>query len=89
MTDTGAGHGTWAVVGDDGLSAGGIACSDRLIDGDLHLTGRESCGSGGRVDRAVADQEQASRRARPPSQSRCTISSIATATWTYRQATRS
>jgi hypothetical protein len=54
----GAGHGPRAVLGDDELPAGGIERSDRVVDGDLHLTGRGSCGSGGRVDRAVTDQEQ-------------------------------
>jgi hypothetical protein len=56
--DAGAGHSARAVLGDDELPAGGVERSDRLVDGDLHLTGRGSCGSGGRVDRAVTDQEQ-------------------------------
>ena len=79
--DAGAGAGPPAVLGDDELPAAGVERGDRIVHGDLHLTGRGSGGAGGRVDRAVADQEQAPPGATPAA-IRCTISSTDPATWT-------
>jgi hypothetical protein len=78
--DAGAGHSARAVLGVDELPVGGLERSDSLVDGDLHLTGRGSCGSGGRVDRAVTAMDRVPPGATPVA-IRCSIASTDPTTW--------
>jgi len=75
------------MIGDDQLPPAWIEGCERGLDGDLNLPGRGRRRSGGRVDRAMANQEQVPPGATPVA-IRCIISSTDPAMWTYRQTTR-
>ncbi len=63
--DAAAGHRPRTVIGDDQLPPTRIEGGERGLERDLHLPGRGRRRSGGRVDRAMANQEQVPPRVDP------------------------